>query len=207
MAINKNPDVVQGILDSYHIASDYQARGSVYFTPLANPSYVLKPLRIGAIRSYLTGALLNHKKLSGIVPHLIKPESGGYYRWKHGNRYLLTEIIQGRVADYTCTKDLKVAVATMAIFHRICREIILSEPQRWDILRFNPLCQWRKCLREMEICRDRAIRSQKDFFSRQYIQMWHAFYDMAFHVLQEFPNQSFPAQETICYHDWAFHNV
>jgi CotS family spore coat protein len=212
MAANQYLDEVQEVLKTFHLAPDYQTHGSVFFTPLGEPSFVLKPLRIGAIRSYLTGKLLAEEALFGLVPRLVKTESGGYYQWERGNRYLLTEKLSGRVADYNSTKDLKVAIITMANFHRICHKIIQLEPNKWVFIRFNPLERWRKCLEEMVICRERAIRRanarcQEDFFSRQYIQMWHQFYEMAFQVLQELPNQSVSMGETICYHDWAFHNV
>ncbi len=212
MAVNYYSDAVQKVLQSYRLVPDYQAHGSVYFTPVTEPSFVLKPLKIGAIRSYLTGTLLTREELSGIVPRIVKTESGRYYQWERGNRYLLTEKIPGRDADYNSIKDLKAAIIVMANFHRICREIIQSKPNQWTILQFNPNQRWRECLQEMVVCREMAIRRvsahfQEDFLSRQYIQMWHQFYEMAFQVLQEFPAQVAPKQETICYHDWAFHNV
>jgi CotS family spore coat protein len=198
---------IAAVLDTYHILPNYQAHRSVYFAPQQDPIYVLKPLRIGAIKAHLIGRLLVEEELSSIVPRLIKPESGSYYLWYSGNRYLATEKIPGRVADYYSVMDLKAAVITMANFHRISRQLIQSNPARWSILQFNPQLQWRQYLREMEICREIAIRFQGDLFSRQYLQKWHLFYEMAFRVLQEFPPKVAPMQETLCYHDWAFHNV
>ncbi len=200
-------DAIQEVLKSYCLAQDYRAHGSVFFAPLLEPSYVLKPLKIGSMRAYLTGTLITQEALSGYVPRLMKTESGGYYRWERGNRYILTEKIPGRVADYQSAKDLKAAIIAMTNFHKLCHEVIQSEPKKWAMIRFDPLKRWKQCLKEMATCREIAIRFQEDAFSRQYIQIWHQFYEMAFQVLREFSSRIVPMQETICYHDWAFHNV
>lgn len=206
-ATNKYLDEIEKVLDFYHIPPHYLTHRSVYLAPLRDPGYVLKPLKVGAARAYLIGLLLSKQELCPIIPRLVKPESGGYYLWQRGNRYLLTEQLKGRVADYHSTPDLKAAIIAMSSFHRFGRGLLDSQAERWAILKFNPEHEWRKRLREMEICREVAIRFQDDPFSRQYLQMWHQFYELAFRTLQSFPTWDVSTQNTICYHDWAFHNV
>jgi CotS family spore coat protein len=206
-AINKHLHEIDTVFDSYHIPPLYLVQRSVYLAPQLEPAYVLKPLKVGAIRSYLTGALLSKQELCPIIPRLVKPESGGYYLWHSGNRYVVTEKLPGRSADYHAAEDLKAAVIAMSKFHQFGRLLLESDPIHWGILQFEPEREWRQRLQEMEICREIAIRFQEDSFSRQYLQMWHQFYELAFRVLQTFSTRYLGETKTICYHDWAFHNV
>lgn len=207
MASIKHFNEIETVFNSYRIPSQYRTHHSVYFTPLQDPAYVLKPLKVGTVRAYLIGKLLTEQELYPIIPRLIKPDSGGYYLWHKGNRYLVTEKLSGLVADYHSVTDFKAAVIAMSSFHRLGRKLIQSNPNQWAMLQFNPQLKWGQCLREMETCREIAIRFQDDSFSRQYLQMWHCFYEMAFQVLQTLPTIRDVTKKTICYHDWAFHNV
>jgi CotS family spore coat protein len=207
MATINNHEIEMAFV-SYHIPPDYLPYRSVYLAPPQEPIYVLKPLKVGAVRAYLIGLLLSKQAECPIIPRLIKADSGAYYLWQRGNRYLVMEKLPGIVADYHVAKDLKAAVIAMAGFHSFGRKLVGANPQRWSILQFNPEREWRYRLREMETCREIAIRFQDDPFSRQYLQMWHQYYELAFRVLQAFPIRDVVNnQNTICYHDWAFHNV
>jgi CotS family spore coat protein len=208
VSTNNHFDELETVFNSYHIPSRYLPHRNVYFTPLQDPAYVLKPLKVGAIRAYLTGKLLAEHELYEGIPHLIKPESGAYYLWRYGNRYLMTKKFPGRIADYHSIMDLKAAIIAMSGFHRFSRKVLEANPRQWAMLQFNPQLTWRKCIEEMETCREMAIRLRNDSFSRQYLQIWHCFYEMAFQVLQVLPSvRTAETQKTICYHDWAFHNV
>jgi CotS family spore coat protein len=205
--VNKQLNEIESVFDSYHISPHYRQFGSVFLAPSREPVFVLKPLKVGTVRAYLTGELLSQQELCPIIPHIVKTATGAYYRWQHGNRYLVTEKIPGRVADYHSDRDFKAAIIAMSSFHRFAGRVLQSNPKRWAILQFHPKFQWPKRIREMEICRERAIRFRDDPFSRQYLQMWHCFYELAFRVIQTLPRESPVAAPTICYHDWAFHNV
>jgi CotS family spore coat protein len=206
-AISKKYHDIETVLDSYHIRPHCLPHRSVYLAPPKEPVLVLKPLKVGAVRAYLTGYLLSKQAACSIIPRLIQPDAGGYYLWYRGNRYLMTEKLQGIMADYHATADFKAAIVAMAKFHSFGRDLLNADPQHWSILQFKPECEWHQRLREMEICREIAIRFQEDPFSRQYLHMWHHIYELAFQVLQSFPVRAALSQSTICYHDWAFHNV
>jgi hypothetical protein len=200
-------DEIAMVLHSYHLPPRYGTHRSVYFASAREQNYVLKPLKVGAARALLTAKLLEKRELCPMIPRLIKPESGRYYLWCNGNRYLAMEKIPGRVADYCSNADFQTAIIAMSDFHRFGRQLLQMNPGQWSVLQFNPQLQWKQCLHEMEICREIAIRFQDDAFSRQYLQMWHCFYETAFEVLQTFPSWFDRTQSTICYHDWAYHNV
>ena len=206
-AVNKYLDEIETILEYYHIPPHYLAERSVYLAPLQKPAFVLKPLKVGAARAYLTGKLLAQQESCPIIPGLIRPDSGGYYLWRAGNRYLVTEKLPGRVADYYSDADLKAAVIAMAIFHRFGRGLLDFEPGQWSMLEFNPGAEWRGRLREMEICREIALHFPDDPFSRQYLRCWRRLYELAFRSIWGLSRRNITEPKTICYHDWAFHNV
>ncbi len=197
--------MIQSILESFQVKSPYRPYRSVYLVE-KEPGYVLKPLNVGAARAYLTGLLLSNHDKCPIISRLIQPKTGGYYLWNHGNRYLLMEKIEGRAADYMEINDLKATIAGMKDFHQFSRLLLDEKCRLWPLLKFDPVAEWLKRLFEMEICREIAIRSQNDSFSRQYLKIWHKFYDLAFQAIQTIQRVS-SGEVTICYHDWAYHNV
>lgn len=205
------------------------------------PSVVLKPLKLGAVKAFLVGELLaegqkffreakSHDQSDGypddppvsatILPAPVKTPGGSNYIWSGGNRYLLTAMIKGREADYHRQSDLQAAICTMKTFHRFTRKLITGNQKRWVFLRFNPAAEWRKRLREMEICREMAARScsrqggGNDDWSRQYLSYWPEFYDQAREVVGALENLTANMRtdtgnggNVICYHDWAYHNI
>lgn len=203
-------------------------------------SMVLKPLKLGAVKAFLVGELLiagqrffgqvtsgahqppARDESSGdgtILPVLIQPPGGRNYWWSGGNRYLLTGLIQGREADYYRKSDLQAAILAMRTFHRFTHSLIAENPHRWEFLRLNLPAQWRKRLREMEICREMAVRAiyrggVNHDWCRQYLSDWPEFYEQAREVVGVLENPAANMKtdsenhgDVICYHDWAYHNV
>lgn len=194
------------ILGNYGISAQVHCDRSIYRIIAGSHPKILKPLRVGILKAYLTGELLSKRDQGLPVPRLIKPRSGGYYLFHHGNRYLLTEQLQGREADYQKPGDLEAAIRLMRTFHQFGRGVIADNPRRWSLLRFNPVGEWNRRHREMEICREMAFRLQNQW-SKQYLRVWPVFNELAQRALQELPEVSWESVETICYHDWAFHNL
>lgn len=167
---------------------------------------VLKELTIGAEQAKLIGELLFALNGSGITPEFIRPKSGAAYFWNQGNRYFLTRYLPGRAADYYQLQDLQAAIRTMAAFHQLSEQFLLSHPIHRSFLRFEPIRIWRKRLQEMEICRDRAIRL-RNHWSREYLRCWYLFWNQAARAIKEIEAIGSEQPEVICYHDWAFHNL
>ncbi len=201
--------------------------------PENSRDWVLKQLKIGAVKASLIGELLSanedyvaqereslhqgvfHDAPSNhaILPRFIKPFHGGNYWWYGGNRYFLTSLIKGREADYRQTGDLQAAIRAMKTFHQFTEKLIARDPCRWVFLKFDIKAEWRRRIREMEVCRDIAIRTRDDW-SRQYLKDWRQFYDEAWkafyrlkHGERSCANASAWVREVVCYHDWAYHNV
>ncbi len=204
-------------------------------------SIVLKPLKLGAVKAFLAGELLaagqqffskayshdhpderkdDSSVAAAILPALIKPPHGGNYLWSGGNRYLLTAKIEGREADYLRRTDLQAAIRAMKTFHGFTRKLIAKDQKRWEFLRFNLADEWRKRLREMEICREMAAREcpcrgeLNDDWRRRYLAFWPEFYNQAREAVDGLeslavntPAGSEKGGDVICYHDWAYHNV
>lgn len=202
-------------------------------------SMILKPLKLGAVKAYLTGELLAAGQLyfsgrkshvqpdstgngsmvdDGILPVPVKTWGSRNYIWFRGNRYLLTAKIEGRQADYHQPGDLRIAIRTMRIFHGFTQKLILENQKQWEFLRFNSLAEWRKRLREMEICRDAASRFVRlginPDWCRKILAYWPEFYEQALEAIGALENQavqnrgkSEDFENVICYHDWAHHNL
>jgi CotS family spore coat protein len=168
------------------------------------PPVVLKRLRLGAVKAYLTGKLLdegqkyfgriqpreqipsiaeNPTVCDAILPAPAKISGGMNYLWSRGNRYLLTSLIKGRQADYRRRSDLRAAIRTMNMFHRFTHQLISENQKLWAFLRFNIKLEWHKRLREMEICRDIASRllgqGIHEEWCRRYLAYWPEFYEQA----------------------------
>ncbi|HEX7712820.1 MAG TPA: phosphotransferase [Bacillota bacterium] len=174
--------------------------------------WILKPMRIGAGRAACIARLLSHGAEWGIIPDLRWCGSDllhrGLYQWYRGNRYLISRFLPGRTAEYQDYHDLSAALQTMGSFHVLTTRLLGEEPQHWEILRYNPTREWRIRLGELRNCKQLAYRMGDDW-SRRYLKVWDGFYDQAQVALEELEQcyetaSSFP---TLCYHDWAHHNV
>ena len=185
----------------------------------ANPAFILKQLKLGTLRAFLTGELLTageknfQPEKSNIIPSIVALPSGGNYFWFRGNRFLLTTWLKGREADYHRTRDLQAAIRTMKIFHWFTRNLIIDNPHRWSLLKFDLRGEWRNRMGEMAVCRKMA-RLMKNDWSRQYLTDWPEFNDQAWEAVQEADNladnsnaAASNGEAVICYHDWAYHNV
>lgn len=181
-------------------------RDNVFMIKGAGGDRILKELRIGAEQAKLIAELLTYLNGSGLTPKLIRTETGAAYFWIKGNRYLLTSYLPGRSADYHKVGDLQAAIRAMAEFHRLSGEFLKSRLLSCSVLKFEPGPIWRKRLREMEICRDRAIRL-RDNWSREYLRFWRLFWNQAIKAIEEIESPGPKQPKVICYHDWAFHNL
>ena len=179
---------------------------SVYKVQTRNGNLVVKPLRIGSGKAVLIGKLLSANVDCPVLPDLVKPDAGGNYWWRQGNRYLITREITGREADYFQIADLKAAIRAMAQFHRYTRQIVRAQPPGWRLLTFDPMRAWTQAYSEMETCRRRAIRAG-DFWSKQYLKLWYYFSNQAWQAIYEMESAPAAALKVVCYHDWAHHNV
>lgn len=181
-------------------------RSNVYLITGPNGPKVLKELRIGAEQAKLIGELLTYLNGSGLTPELVRPKSGSAYYWYKGTRYFLTRYLSGRSADYFQLQDLQGAIRAMASLHHLSGRFLPSHPLHRSALKFEPVRIWRKRLREMEICRDRAIRLG-NHWSRQYLRFWHQYWNQALNAIEEIESLKTGRPEVICYHDWACHNL
>lgn len=174
--------------------------------------WILKPIRIGAARAACIARLLRRGAEWGIIPglswHGNDRAHRGKYQWYRGNRYLISRFLPGRTAEYRDCRDLSVAIQTMGSFHRLTTGLLKEDPQYWEILRYNPVREWRVRLRELENCKKLAQRLG-DGWSRRYLRVWDGFYGQAQAALDELERcyRKAPALPTLCYHDWAHHNV
>ena len=90
---------------------DIKTYRSIYIIKTSSDSIkVLKELKLGALRAFLTGELLSQGATRSFLPHLARPASGKNYTYWKGNRYLLTELLPGREADYLRDEDLITAI-------------------------------------------------------------------------------------------------
>lgn len=181
-------------------------RSNVYLINGADGAKVLKGLRIGAEQAKSIGELLTFLHGSGLTPELIRPKSGAAYFWIKGNRYFLTRYLPGREADYYQLQDFQAAIRAMALLHRLSCRFLLSRRHHHQVLKFEPGLIWQKRLREMEICRDRALRLRNDW-SREYLRYWYRYWKQAIKAIEDIKESSYEQSEVICYHDWAFHNL
>lgn len=194
------------IPESCQLAGKIKPYRNVYLIEGEDGSYILKPLKIGAMKANLVGELLSNQEFKSFLPQLLKPGPGKYYFWHGGNRYFVTRKIDGHEADYDELPDLQAAIKTMGRFHQLTEELVAGNPDHWAALRFKPLTEWPKRIREMEICRDMAIRI-KDTWSKQYLKVWRLFFEEAVDTVAELGSCRFPQAEALCYHDWAYHNI
>lgn len=167
---------------------------------------VLKELRIGAEQAKLIGELFIYLNGSGLTPELIRPKSGAAYFWNKGARYFLTRYLPGRAADYYRLQDLQAVIRAMASLHQHSGRFLSFHPLHRSFLKFEPARIWRKRLREMEICRDRAIRL-RNHWSGQYLRFWYHYWNQAINAIEEIELLGTGQPEVICYHDWAYHNL
>ncbi len=179
---------------------------NIYLIARTEGVQVLKELRIGAKQAKLIGELLTYLNGSGFTPELIRPKSGAAYFWNKGNRYFLTCYLPGRTADYYQLQDLQAAIRAMAVLHRQSSQFLLTYPIHRAFLKFDPIRVWRQHLREMEICRDRAIRLRNQW-SKEYLRLWYFCWNQASKAIKEMETIRPDEPEVICYHDWAFHNL
>lgn len=165
---------------------------------------VLKPLKTGAVRSFLIGELL--KELGEAwVPGLIPAGGGCNYLWFRGNRYFLTRWLEGREADYYRDEDVEAAIRAMSRFHESTGRLVETS-SRWEFFDFQPEQEWNRYLREMEACRRLAIR-RNDRWCRQYLRLWPAYYEQAYRAIDAYYAIGRRGRKCLCYHDWAHHNV
>lgn len=181
-------------------------RNNIYLISGKEGSKVLKELRIGAAQAKLIGELLTYLNGSGLTPELFRPKSGSPYFWNKGNRYFLTRFVPGRCADYYQLQDFQAAIRAMSTLHLLTSRFLLSHPIHRSFLKFDPVRIWRQRLREMEICRDRAIRL-RDPLSKDYLRFWYFFWNQGSKAVKELERLLAEPAEVICYHDWAFHNL
>lgn len=181
-------------------------RNNIYLISGKDGIRVLKELRIGAEQAKLIGELLTYLNDSGLTPELIRPRSGAVYFWNKGNRYFLTRFLPGRNADYYQLQDFQAAIRAMFKLHQLSSRFLLSHPIHRSFLKFEPVRIWRQRLREMEICRDRAIRLRHPW-SKEYLRFWYFFWNQGTKAVKEIETVKTEESEVICYHDWAFHNL
>ncbi|NLW48323.1 MAG: phosphotransferase [Firmicutes bacterium] len=196
------PEVISGLGDDL---IEFK-RPNVYLVTGPDGPKVLKELRIGAEQAKLIGELLTYLKGSGLTPELIRPGSKRFYFWIKGARYFLTRYLPGRVADYYQLQDLQAAIRAMASLHQLTGRFLASHPLNRSIIKFDPARIWRKRLREMEICRNRAIRL-RNHWSRQYLHFWYHYWNQALNAIEEIETLGAGQTEVVCYHDWAYHNL
>jgi CotS family spore coat protein len=197
---------LERILAKYRIKAQVRQHRRIYLVSEGETVKVLKPLAVGAGRACLIGELLSKGDQCPLLPRLVRPETDDYYLFCLGNRYLLTEYLPGREADYNRPGDFGTAICAMRDFHQFARDLISGNPVRWSLLKFDPKAVWKKRLREMEFCREMAVRL-KSSWSRQYLRVWGRFAEQAHRVIGELEGLSLGEPDTVCYHDWAFHNV
>lgn len=178
---------------------------SVYFISDSQGQYVVKPLKTGAIRSFLIGEFLNEANQFPFTPGLLATTNGRNYQWSRGNRYLVTELIEGDEADYLQTKDLQAAVRTMAAFHSFSKKLTDTSP-KWSFFNFDPKTEWLKYLTEMTVCRKLASCLDDDW-SKRYLRLWGSFYEQACEAIEGYDAVQNRSWKCLCYHDWAFHNL
>lgn len=179
---------------------------SIYLVRDSFGEKVVKPFCWGAGKAYLIGELLKKSDQCTLIPRLIPAQNGFNYRWKKGNRYLVTEKLPGREADYFQIEDLQAAIQSMAFFHRFSQSVIQEKPLKWNLIRFFPRVQWPEYFREMSICREIAIRTGDDW-SCQYLKVWYFYHRQAYAAIREITDLKTISDEVICYHDWAYHNL
>ena len=180
--------------------------GQVYLLCHNERKRVIKPLRIGAMQAFLISKLLSNRNAWSGLPLLIPPTSGKPYLWYKGSRYIMTEMLDGRTADYFETKDLQIAIQGMKAFHEFSVGVLQEDAKRWSLLKIDLLNLWQKRFQEMSICRSIAIRQQTQW-AKQYLKVWHHFAGQVLQSLSDLKNYANTDNKVICYHDWAFHNV
>jgi CotS family spore coat protein len=183
----------------------YQRRG-VYLLREVTPHKVLKQLKVGAQQALLIGKLLRQSRVCPVLPQIFESNSGKPYHWFRGSRYILIEFLEGREADYFNLEDLQAAIQAMKELHCFGKELIAQNPRIWSPIKINLLKTWQRRLAEMETCREIAIR-QKTGWSQQYLQLWHHHGTLAHQAIHELLQWRGKEIDTICYHDWAFHNL
>ncbi|MCL6589433.1 MAG: phosphotransferase [Firmicutes bacterium] len=201
----------------------FHPRRGVYLIPgpkgagAASGAWVLKQLKVGAGKAYLTGKLLTDASLRQLTPGLIQTESGSYYLWIGGNRYHLTNYLEGAGADYYRIADLQAAICSMALFHRLTRQLITRDQSSWALIKFNLFQEWQKRLAELKICRDLALKTLDaqsigpgaGDLARKYLQLWPECYSQTLQAYAGLMDSDYAsgASNPICYHDWAHHNL
>ena len=198
---------LQGVLEGYRLSprAELEPHRSVWLVDDGQNLKVLKPLKTGAVRSFLIGELLKEINEGRRVPDLIPTERGHNYLWFRGNRYFLTRWLDGREADYYRDEDLAAAIGAMRWFHESTGRLVEAS-SCWEYFRFQPGREWNCYLREMEACRRLAIR-RGDGWCRQYLRLWPAYYEQAYHAIDAYRSMVKQAGKCLCYHDWAHHNV
>lgn len=198
---------LQGVLDRYRLSprAELEPHRSVWLVDDGQDRKVLKPLKTGAVRSFLIGELLKEIKAGWRVPDLIPTETGQNYLWFRGNRYYLTRWLDGREADYYRDEDLEAAIRAMRWFHE-STERLVEASSRWEFFRFQPGREWDRYLREMEACRRLAIR-RGDRWCKKYLRLWPDYYYQACRAVEAYLDFDGRSRKCLCYHDWAHHNV
>jgi CotS family spore coat protein len=197
----------RSILDAYGAAGVVKRHRTVdLIREEGGSGGVLKRLSVGALQALLITDLLENGRDCPVLPKVFRPRSGRRYLWFQGNRYLFTELLDGREADYRRVEDLRAAIGAMRRFHDYGRQLIAANFNRWMSIRINLEQLWRARVEEMEACRSMAIRSRTTW-SKQYLKLFHHYCGQAHRAIYELRNSNLEQMKTVCYHDWAFHNV
>jgi len=189
----------------YGLAAEISLCRGVYLLKTDLGELVLKRLRTGTSRTYLIGKLLEQSPKAGLLPQLIATKYGGSYFFRNGNRYLLTTKLPGREADYLEFGDFLVALQGMRALHEQAEKLIAAD-SCWQWLTFSVIEVWQQRLQELVFCRKLAQR-KPDEFGKRYLKWWLYFYtqaSLALTLWQKYRGSRLP---TLCYHDWACHNV
>ncbi len=194
------------IINLYGLKAPVKQYGRVYLVFTPKGPKILKPLRYGSLNSFYTGKLLTLGEELPFLPRLHHSLVGSYYAYHKGTRYLLTDFVAGREADYYNQSDWQTAIGTMKEYHHFFQQEIKSNGPKWQPLHFNGSRAWQERLTEMVRCRE--IASQRpDHFSRQYQKEWRYFTAQGDRALTIFEKATDLLPQTICYHDWACHNL
>ncbi|HOJ76803.1 MAG TPA: hypothetical protein PLZ08_03420 [Bacillota bacterium] len=196
------------VLKSYGLNGDWRIERlrSVFVISNGSTDLVLKPLRIGSIKTNLITRFIENNQQCQLLPALVKTADNNNYCWYQGNRYLLTGKIAGREADYLNDADLQAAIRAMSLFHcETCLNNQVDQGQ-WSLIKYDPVRSWKQYFNEMNNCKKRAVK-QGDAFSKWYLQEWSFYAACACQSIQDYQQAAKDPELVFCYHDWAYHNV